>query len=228
MSTEPKTCGVCDKPLDPKTAVHGFGSKMYHPECVTMPDEPDICVVCHKPIVTGIRCAEPEGTATRPKGVYHFDCLPPTGVTEDAERLLFRAVDPEICGACRKPLDPKTAVCGYGHYRYHPECKANPPSRTERVFTTPERIRQACYKVADMLIAKNKSYGDSALKPTGIFAKGRASDLINARIDDKLNRIKNQPGAFGDNDVDDLIGYLILLKLAREDEAQAQVKESKP
>ena len=34
------------------------------------------------------------------------------------------------------------------------------------------------------------------------------------RIDDKLNRVKNNQGFAGDNDIDDLIGYLILLKIA--------------
>ena len=53
--------------------------------------------------------------------------------------------------------------------------------------STTDRIRGKCAEVADMLVEKNWSYGDSALHPVGIFAKGQADDLIRVRIDDKLN-----------------------------------------
>lgn len=73
--------------------------------------------------------------------------------------------------------------------------------------------------VRDLLLEKNAAYGDSALKPSNIFARGSAVDNIACRIDDKLMRIKNK----GLNDatedtLQDLIGYLILLKIAIEDE----------
>jgi len=38
--------------------------------------------------------------------------------------------------------------------------------------------------------------------------------LIRVRIDDKLNRIRNQPEAFGEDVVLDLIGYLVLYRIA--------------
>ena len=87
--------------------------------------------------------------------------------------------------------------------------------------STPERIRAKCAEVAGMLVEKNRSYGDSALHPIGIFAKGQAADLIRVRIDDKLNRIMNAPGAFGEDAIKDLIGYLILLQIAMEDSTVA-------
>jgi hypothetical protein len=37
-------------------------------------------------------------------------------------------------------------------------------------------------------------------------------EQLNVRIDDKLNRIKNKKLYAGDNDEDDLIGYLLLKK----------------
>ena len=95
--------------------------------------------------------------------------------------------------------------------------------KQEGHMTTAERILQQCDRIANMLLEKNKSYGDSALKPTGIFAKGKATDLIRVRIDDKLNRIKNQPDAFGEDVVLDLIGYLVLYSLALEDEQVANL-----
>lgn len=87
-------------------------------------------------------------------------------------------------------------------------------------LTTQDRIRARCQALADFLVAKNQAYGDSALHPIGLFARGRASDLIRVRIDDKLNRIRNRPDAFGEDAVQDLIGYLILLQIATDIERE--------
>jgi len=76
------------------------------------------------------------------------------------------------------------------------------------------RIWNTCHEIAQMLIEKNISYGDSALSPSRIFAQSDGIEQIKVRIDDKLNRVKNNQGFAGDNDIDDLIGYLILLKIA--------------
>ena len=64
-------------------------------------------------------------------------------------------------------------------------------------------------------INKNISYGDSALSPIRIFSQADNQEQIKIRIDDKINRIKNGQGFAGDNDIDDMIGYLILLKIAK-------------
>jgi hypothetical protein len=66
-----------------------------------------------------------------------------------------------------------------------------------------------------MLLEKNDSYGDSAINPVRIFSKSDALEQINVRIDDKLNRIIQGKSYDGDNDEDDLIGYLILKKVKR-------------
>jgi hypothetical protein len=81
------------------------------------------------------------------------------------------------------------------------------------------KITRTANAVRDLLLEKNAAYGDSALKPSNIFARGSAVENIACRIDDKLMRIKNK----GLNDatedtLQDLIGYLILLKIAIEDE----------
>ena len=77
------------------------------------------------------------------------------------------------------------------------------------------KIFDACHEVAQMLIEKNVSYGDSALNPIRLFSGADSQEQLKVRIDDKLNRIKNAQGFAGDNDIDDLIGYLILLKIAK-------------
>ena len=77
------------------------------------------------------------------------------------------------------------------------------------------RIWATCHEIAHMLIEKNISYGDSALSPIRIFSQADNQEQIKIRIDDKINRIKNGSGFAGDNDIDDMIGYLILLKIAK-------------
>lgn len=76
------------------------------------------------------------------------------------------------------------------------------------------KILTECLDVAEMLVKKNISYGDSALNPMRLFANSDSVEQLKVRIDDKLNRIRNNQGFAGDNDIDDLIGYLILLKIA--------------
>jgi hypothetical protein len=78
-----------------------------------------------------------------------------------------------------------------------------------------QRIIAECLEIAEMLIKKNISYGDSALSPIRIFSQADNQEQIKIRIDDKINRIKNGSGFAGDNDIDDMIGYLILLKIAK-------------
>ena len=78
-----------------------------------------------------------------------------------------------------------------------------------------EKLDIEIASISKLLKEKNKAYGDTALNPTNVFSKLSASEAICARIDDKLARIKNK----GINDktedtVDDLIGYLLLLKMS--------------
>ena len=77
------------------------------------------------------------------------------------------------------------------------------------------RIIQQCLELAEMLIKKNTSYGNSALEPVRIFSKAEAKEQLYVRIDDKLSRLMKGTDYPGDNDIDDLIGYLILLKIAK-------------
>ena len=77
------------------------------------------------------------------------------------------------------------------------------------------RIISECLEIAEMLIGKNISYGNSALDPVRIFSKAGPREQLHVRIDDKLNRLMKGTDYPGDNDIDDLIGYLILLKIAK-------------
>ena len=85
------------------------------------------------------------------------------------------------------------------------------------------KIATTCEDIKTLLLEKNAKYGNSAVEPISIFSKQDNAAAICARIDDKLSRIKN----VGLNDatedtLDDLIGYLILLKIARGESSRAQ------
>jgi hypothetical protein len=76
-------------------------------------------------------------------------------------------------------------------------------------------ISNICDEIKEMLIKKNQSYGDSAIDPIRIFSKANTDEQIKIRIDDKLSRISRGSEFYGDNDIDDLIGYLILFKVSK-------------
>jgi len=77
-------------------------------------------------------------------------------------------------------------------------------------------ILDSALEIAEMLIKKNISYGNSALNPVRIFSKADPKEQLMVRLDDKLSRIKNQESFPGDNDIDDMIGYLVLYKIANQ------------
>lgn len=69
--------------------------------------------------------------------------------------------------------------------------------------------------ISKTLETKNLKYGNSALKPLGIFSKTDSSNSILIRLDDKLGRIKNGPAEPRKNDIFDLIGYLTLYSISK-------------
>lgn len=82
------------------------------------------------------------------------------------------------------------------------------------ISRTQADIAEECGRLRDMLIAKNMAYGDSALDPVRIFSQADPVEQILVRIDDKLSRLKRGSAAGEDVEMD-LLGYLILLRIAR-------------
>ena len=88
-----------------------------------------------------------------------------------------------------------------------------------KVTSTEEEFKQDVLgileAVGNMLVEKNRKYGDSALNPARIFSHADTGEQLKVRIDDKLNRIRNQQND-EDEDVEiDLVGYLVLLRIAK-------------
>lgn len=81
---------------------------------------------------------------------------------------------------------------------------------------TQKKIGNVLCWLDQLLVYKNKNYGNSALEPLGLFTKflsesndpGLNSILV--RLDDKLMRVKNAK-TLRSNDVMDIMGYLTLL-----------------
>jgi hypothetical protein len=69
--------------------------------------------------------------------------------------------------------------------------------------------------VLETLIEKNAQYGDSALEPIGIMHGGSALDAIDVRIDDKLSRLKRGVDDDPEDVLLDLVGYIILRRIAQ-------------
>jgi hypothetical protein len=75
-------------------------------------------------------------------------------------------------------------------------------------------IGRVCEEIKELLLQKNQAYGDSALHPVRIFSQADPIEQINVRIDDKLSRLARGSAAGEDTELD-LIGYLILKRVAR-------------
>ena len=78
-----------------------------------------------------------------------------------------------------------------------------------------DEIREKCKEISDLLVEKNIAYGNS------VFDKGLLFEVdpiyaIQARINDKLNRIKSKETYMSENDLMDVTGYFILLQMLRD------------
>ena len=82
------------------------------------------------------------------------------------------------------------------------------------------KVNGVLERIGQLLIAKNEQYGDSVNKPLRLFSKLDSQAGVRVRIDDKLSRLaRGNDSIESDMDiVDDLIGYLVMLKMIMEEE----------
>lgn len=80
--------------------------------------------------------------------------------------------------------------------------------------STRRLIAEECEALKAMLFAKNEAYGDSVIAPVRIFSKASPEEQLRVRIDDKISRLVHGHAA-GEDVEQDLIGYLILLRVQR-------------
>ena len=84
-----------------------------------------------------------------------------------------------------------------------------------KIAQTQIDICTVCDEIKELLLEKNKRYGDSAINPVRIFSKGTAEESILVRLDDKLSRLRTQSIDEDEDVLLDLLGYMILLRVAR-------------
>lgn len=95
--------------------------------------------------------------------------------------------------------------------------------KLDALTDTQRQIVAVCDEVKQLLLQKNRAYGNSATNPVRVFSKASPEEQILVRLDDKISRL-SRGSAAGEDVVTDLIGYLVLLKVVRRmaqlDEAQ--------
>ena len=91
-----------------------------------------------------------------------------------------------------------------------------PPLTSEGKMNTQEEIAKVCDDLKNLLQEKNEKYGDSALNPVRVFSKASPVEQILVRMDDKISRLQRGAGLreVEEDAIVDLLGYLVLLKIA--------------
>lgn len=79
---------------------------------------------------------------------------------------------------------------------------------------TQQMIVDECNTIMQLLLEKNRKYGDSAVNPCRIFSRASAKEQILVRLDDKINRWLNQQDDEDEDVIFDMIGYLVLYRVA--------------
>lgn len=80
---------------------------------------------------------------------------------------------------------------------------------------TQKLIIEECDYIKNLLLEKNESYGDSALKPLRIFSRSSSLEQLRVRIDDKLSRISRGKKYKDEVTTEDLLGYLVLYRVKK-------------
>lgn len=88
-------------------------------------------------------------------------------------------------------------------------------------------IADECDQLKAFLLEKNRRYGNSALEPVRMFSRASPIEQIRVRLDDKMSRIMNGAGEMAEDEdtILDLIGYLVLLRVAMRYEVETVAKQ---
>jgi hypothetical protein len=84
-----------------------------------------------------------------------------------------------------------------------------------KIGQTQADIATVCDEIKELLLSKNRKYGDSALSPVRIFSKSDSLEQIRVRMDDKLSRLRNAQTDEDEDVIADLTGYLVLYQVAK-------------
>ncbi len=198
-----KTCYLCPAPITPTDSVLNWKGHSAHQECV------------EKAIHESTEPAVPRR--------WEDDCPRPCDMSPGAPPItpvpippLFAVPWPELnFPGLKEALDTNTDKVGIAHVFPKVLIEDGPNAHA---------IVKECRDIAEMLLTKNRAYGSSFAVPLQVFSKLSPVEAIRARMDDKLARIK-QAKDFSEDTRLDLIGYLILERIALKMEPQCSAAE---
>jgi hypothetical protein len=116
--------------------------------------------------------------------------------------------EPKVCANCKAmiPFHP----CPY----CLPTINSSTVNYMQVLGDPAAYISDECDSIKKLLLEKNTNYGNSVLAPKRIFSNSDSREQILVRIDDKLSRIEAGNGfEAGEDTVADLIGYLVMLRV---------------
>lgn len=76
-------------------------------------------------------------------------------------------------------------------------------------------IREECVALGEMLVTKNRMYGNAIMRSPNVFSKTTPLDKVNDRLDDKLSRVMSGQEDDMEDAKIDIAGYLILERVIR-------------
>lgn len=88
-------------------------------------------------------------------------------------------------------------------------------------------IAAECDEVKEMLLEKNRKYGNSALNPLRLFSKADPIEQIRVRLDDKFSRLLNMAEDENEDVIKDIIGYLVIYKIKLKELENDSVRQSR-
>lgn len=174
------------------------------------------CKVCGVQIPRGEVLCHACAEEIKHKRSEAFTTIPP--------HLVPKIVPPDTSSNVKPADNPVLKVELSDEYMHnHMEEAMNYAKKTmnmkgEFLVDTQEKIKAMLGGMCDLLLYKNHKYGDSALKPLGIFTKhikncDESTASIIVRLDDKLSRVRNAD-SLRTNDVADILGYCTLLLIS--------------
>ena len=114
-----------------------------------------------------------------------------------------------LCKQCANPLSYNTGRMFVGE-----GIVEEAPLATEGLSRSQQMIAEECNTIREMLLEKNRAYGDSALRPVRLFSKASPVEQILVRLDDKISRLTRGEAA-GEDVYLDLVGYIVLMRVAK-------------
>lgn len=93
----------------------------------------------------------------------------------------------------------------------YPKVESKPKTKSDDFES---KLKVILSELENLLVSKNKKYGNSALEPVRVFSKASPTEQLLVRLDDKLSRLKTQHIDEDEDVLTDLIGYLLLLKMS--------------